>query len=100
MADTIERYVVDGDTAKGYRAVFWFGTGLGELVAISLDLFVRIENLASVRNWMGQVSERGAMSNAELWLTYYLILDYLAYVLHRDQSSVYNLFIHLPVAGT
>ena len=46
MAATVERYVSGGDVLKGYRAVFWFGTGLAGLAAVIVGFFVRIEKQA------------------------------------------------------
>ncbi len=43
MAATVERYVSGGDQLKGYRAVFWFGTGLAGLAAVIVGLFIRID---------------------------------------------------------
>ena len=46
MAATVERYVAHGDQLKGYRAVFWFGTGLAGLAAVIVGLFIRIDKSA------------------------------------------------------
>ena len=46
MAATVERYVSGGDQLKGYRAVFWFGTGLAGLAAVIVGLFVRMDKSA------------------------------------------------------
>jgi len=50
MAATVERYVVGGDQLKGYRAVFWFGTGLAGLAAVITGLFVRISKTARMEH--------------------------------------------------
>lgn len=42
MAATVERYVAHGDQLKGYRAVFWFGTGIAGAAAVIVGLFVRM----------------------------------------------------------
>jgi hypothetical protein len=49
MAATVERYTAGDDQLKGYRAAFWFGTGLAGLAAVVVASFIRMPKQAAHR---------------------------------------------------
>ena len=50
MAGTVEAYVApNGPLLKGYRAAFYFGTGLAFVAVLVVGLFVRMPKMAQYR---------------------------------------------------
>ena len=50
MAGTVEAYIApDGPVLKGYRAAFYFGTGMAAMAVVVVGLFVRMPKMAHYR---------------------------------------------------